>query len=251
MISPLDLTEEQGHIYKLLYRKADFKTMTVDYTKNQLLVDSSPLFKLTDQKIKTILNFFIKEKMLIVLRKGHKGSATIYEIVTMKQLLSNQLLSNQYVTTNQLLSNHNDVAIPTVAEVEQLQSNCNVTTKQLQSNQPIKDKENEKDKEKIYIVNSIQGIRKLYPGKANKGTADKKLPKLVKEYGAEQLIRAIERYDKYVISEKQRGFTTLNYKDEGTFWNTGYIDYLDENYKESKENVKAKVVNNPWSNIES
>ncbi|MBC8580943.1 hypothetical protein [Zhenhengia yiwuensis] len=86
-------------------------------------------------------------------------------------------------------------------------------------------------------------IRKLYPGNKNKSVADKKLPKLIEKYGKEQLIRCIERYNQYVQDTRANGFATLQYKNEGTFWNGGYIDYLDENVSQetvsqSKEEVE-------------
>ena len=75
----------------------------------------------------------------------------------------------------------------------------------------------------------IEEIRKLYPGTKSKKVAYLKLPKLIEEYGKEQLIRCIERYTQYVSEERANGFKTLQYKNESTFWNGGYLDYLDDN----------------------
>lgn len=107
--------------------------------------------------------------------------------------------------------------------------------------------DNEDDNDKKYIYSHLEAdkseIRKLYPGNKNKSVADKKLPKLIEKYGKEQLIRCIERYNQYVQNTRADGFASLQYKNESTFWNGGYIDYLDENVSQetvsqSKEEVE-------------
>ena len=146
IIAPLDLTDEQSHIYKLLYKRSDFKTMIVKYTKEQLLVDSNPIFNLTLQKIRTILKYFIKENFLREIKKGIKGFPTVYEIVSIKELMFNQQLINSNPTVMQQQCNSNDQVIPTVTEVKQQQCNSNVTAIQQLINSPIKEKDKEKDK---------------------------------------------------------------------------------------------------------
>jgi hypothetical protein len=89
-------------------------------------------------------------------------------------------------------------------------------------------KEKEKD---IYIVDS-EYLWGLYPEKKGKETAMKKLPKLIKEYGKEQMERTIQRYIEEVDKKRKNGFPELNYKNGSTFFNSGYVDYLDENYQE-------------------
>lgn len=114
---------------------------------------------------------------------------------------------------------------------------------------PYNDNEddNEDDNDKKYVYSHLEAdkseIRKLYPGNKNKSVADKKLPKLIEKYGKEQLIRCIERYNQYVQNTRADGFASLQYKNESTFWNGGYIDYLDENVSQeivsqSKEEVE-------------
>lgn len=90
-----------------------------------------------------------------------------------------------------------------------------------------------KKEEKKDYTKDIEEIRKMYPGTKCKKDADNKLPKLIKEYGKEQLIRSIKRYIHFVDVEKMNGFPSLKYKNESTYWNKGYMDYLDENYKDN------------------
>lgn len=74
----------------------------------------------------------------------------------------------------------------------------------------------------------------LYPNKKGKDRAYKKLPKLIEQYGYEQLVRCIERYkrdlEKDTWREAQNG---------STFFNSGCIDYLDCNFEESTKEMQV------------
>jgi hypothetical protein len=93
-----------------------------------------------------------------------------------------------------------------------------------------KESKENKSKENIYIVQSEQ-LWNLYPSKTGKANAIKKIPKLIKQYSYEQIERCIERYKQYVINRRNTDFPTLKYQNGSTFFNSGYVDYLDENYK--------------------
>ena len=114
--------------------------------------------------------------------------------------------------------------------VKKHQGNSEVTVKKLNNNE-------KNEKNNIYSDSNahIEEIRKLYPGTKSKKVAYAKLPKLIDEYGKEQLIRCIERYIQYVSEERANGFKTLKYKNESTFWNGGYLDYLDDNSDSSTD----------------
>ena len=101
----------------------------------------------------------------------------------------------------------------------------------------LKEKKRKENKD-IYIVDS-EYLWSLYPEKKGKAAAMKKLPKLIKEYGKEQIERTIQRYMKDVEAKRRNGFPELNYKNGSTFFNSGYVDYLDENYQE-KEPVPVR-----------
>lgn len=107
---------------------------------------------------------------------------------------------------------------------------------------------NLKSKSKDNSNQDIEEIWSLYPLKKGKKIAIKKIPKLLKEHGKEQIIRCIDRYIKYVDNQRKNGFSTLKYKDGSTFFNTGYMDYLDCNYQEDiitkpKEEPKRRGTN--------
>lgn len=75
-----------------------------------------------------------------------------------------------------------------------------------------------------------------YPVKKGK-VSDTQKAKLYKL--GDELDRAIERYLSYVDKERHRGFD-LNYKNGSTFFNSGYLDYLDTNYQEAEPYDKYK-----------
>ncbi|XZM33510.1 helix-turn-helix domain-containing protein [Clostridium perfringens] len=107
---------------------------------------------------------------------------------------------------------------------------------------------NLKSKIKDNSNQDTEEIWSLYPLKKGKASAIKKIPKLLKEYGKEQIIRCIDRYIKYVDNQRKNGFSTLKYKDGSTFFNSGYMDYLDCNYQEDiitkpKEEPKRRGTN--------
>ncbi len=71
----------------------------------------------------------------------------------------------------------------------------------------------------------FERLWKLYPVKRGKGkVSDTQKMKLLK-IGYNEMVRAIERYKQYVES-----IDYLQYQNGSTFFNGGYVDYLDANY---------------------
>jgi hypothetical protein len=79
-----------------------------------------------------------------------------------------------------------------------------------------------KEDNSIYIAQANQ-LWLMYPSKTGKAKVIDKLPKLIKKIGYEELVKCIERYkhDKEDWKQWQNG---------STFFNSGYVDFLDENY---------------------
>lgn len=79
----------------------------------------------------------------------------------------------------------------------------------------------------------FEQLWKLYPLKKGKaGVSESQKVKLYK-IGIDELSRAITRYDEEVVDKK--------YLQHGsTFFNGGYIDYIDENYQEKPELAKPE-----------
>ncbi|WP_317312224.1 hypothetical protein [Clostridium thermobutyricum] len=83
----------------------------------------------------------------------------------------------------------------------------------------------------------------MYPKKQGKLKAIIKIPKLINEYGIEQMERCVKRYIEYVENERKTGFKDLQYKNGQTFFNSGYMDYLDENFEEIQKEKSEKENN--------
>ena len=85
----------------------------------------------------------------------------------------------------------------------------------------------------------FESLWKLYPVKKGKGQiSDAKKMKLL-EIGFDEMNRAIERYISYVKS-----IDYLQYQNGSTFFNSGYVDYLDANYTpDSQKKGKSNQFN--------
>ena len=69
-----------------------------------------------------------------------------------------------------------------------------------------------------------------YPIKRGKGKVSSAKKRALLKVGEEQMLRALQRYiDEHEAKERQGGFVPA-WKNGDTFFNTDYVDYLDENY---------------------
>ncbi|MDU5081988.1 replication protein [uncultured Tissierella sp.] len=116
----------------------------------------------------------------------------------------------------------------TVSETDNhtVSEKANTTVSEL-ANQ-IKKKENTKE---IYST-FFEELWSLYPSKVGKGKISDTRKKELYILG-DEFKRCISRYINYVKVEREKGFTDLKYQNGSTFFNSGYVDYLDENYKEA------------------
>lgn len=93
--------------------------------------------------------------------------------------------------------------------------------------------------EKIEQVNDkkaeelFEKIWKIYPNKKGKGAVSKTQKLKLLKIGEEELIRAIERY----VKDWKKESSWRKPQNGSTFFNSGYVDYLDKNYKESEKNA--------------
>ena len=80
----------------------------------------------------------------------------------------------------------------------------------------------------------FERLWKLYPSKKGKGqVSDSKKMKLL-QIGFDEMERAIKRYE----AELKKDADWRQPQNGSTFFNSGYIDYLDANYEESKDKSK-------------
>lgn len=76
-------------------------------------------------------------------------------------------------------------------------------------------------------------IWKLYPRKEGKGKVSKTKKKVLYQIGKDQMVKCIERYKMFI---KEKGYEDKFIMHGSTFFNSGYVDYLDENYTSSDAN---------------
>lgn len=91
----------------------------------------------------------------------------------------------------------------------------------------------------------FEKLWKLYPVKKGKGqVSDAKKMKLLK-IGYDEMARAIKRYKRYVDN-----IGYLQYQNGSTFFNGGYMDYLDENYVSGEQQKSVQKPQNRFHNFE-
>lgn len=105
---------------------------------------------------------------------------------------------------------------------------------------PIKIKNKDKEKD---INNNImckadanalfERLWKAYPNKRGKGQVSEAKKRKLAEIGEEHVLRAMTRYIEDLKQDEWR-----KPQNGSTFFNSGYIDYLDENYEKPAENKK-------------
>lgn len=79
----------------------------------------------------------------------------------------------------------------------------------------------------------FEKLWKLYPLKRGKGQVSEAKKMKLLQIGYEEMARAIKRYVNYVDN-----IDYLHYQNGSTFFNSGYVDYLDDNYTEAKSDKK-------------
>jgi len=140
-----------------------------------------------------------------------------YKIHTQKNKKNDQpvTIQNCYITTHSSESFDN--------------SDQPVTSHRPASDQPVTTNKNVKNNKNNIYVDFFEQIWQLYPKKEGKGQVSLTQKKKLYSIGLEEMTRAIDRYKK----DKQ-GTEKQYLKNGSTFFNSGYVDYLDANYQEDK-----------------
>lgn len=80
----------------------------------------------------------------------------------------------------------------------------------------------------------FESIWKLYPNKRGKGKISDSKKKALFEIGYDEIKRAIERYQQELTIDS----SWRHPQNGSTFFNSGFVDYLDKNYTESKKDAQ-------------
>lgn len=114
---------------------------------------------------------------------------------------------------------------------QQVNNNRTTSEQQVNTNKNIKNIKNN-----ILCANFFEQIWQMYPNKRGKGQVSLTQKKKLYDIGLEEMTRAINRYKKDLANEPWR-----KPQNGSTFFNSGYVDYLDANY-EDKPIQTAKPV---------
>ena len=110
-----------------------------------------------------------------------------------------------------------------------------------ESNATDKDIDKDIDKKNIVpskedIASFFESIWKLYPNKKGKGQVSESKRKALYEIGFDEISRAVERY----LKELKKDASWRQPQNGSTFFNSGYVDYLDANYSPTDDNEKSE-----------
>ncbi|MGL5433765.1 MAG: transcriptional regulator [Lachnospiraceae bacterium] len=105
------------------------------------------------------------------------------------------------------------------------------------SRNPIQSESNPNPKNNMCKAEALalfERLWKLYPEKKGKGQVSETKKLAIAEVGEEEMLRALERYQKELKKDSWRKI-----QNGSTFFNSGYIDYLDNNYVPGSNSQKS------------
>lgn len=141
---------------------------------------------------------------------------------------------NKMTTNGEILDNKNDSISPDEYGPEDIHSDSKNDNKKTElSENPDTDKKYKNLN--TDIEHFFESIWTLYPEKKGKNKVSQKKKKELYELGYDVIAKCIIRYTDYVEQKRAEGFRELQYQHGRTFFNNGYVDYLDENYREATE----------------
>lgn len=186
-------------------------------------------FGITNYRAEKLIKEFIKYDLIKPIKKGSdKDNKSIYFNCIFSDSSSD---SKQTVVQTVKRSNINDLEVSKQTVVQTVVQTVNQNSK--------KELIKRINKKEINSASS-EALWKLYPNKKNKSRAMKDIPKLISKYGYEQIETCIQRYIKYVESERNNGFSSLKFQGGDRFFGSTYVDYLDENYQEQSKGQQSQ-----------
>ena len=114
-----------------------------------------------------------------------------------------------------------------------------IQTTTIEEYKEIKNKRNNNIMCKKEATELFEKLWDMYPNKKGKSSVSDKDKQKIFQIGLEEMTRAIERYKKYLEANSD----WLKPKNGSTFFHSGYVDYLDANYEETKIPKKKTTFN--------
>lgn len=243
-----------------IMRKENMQRMKCELPKGQFYLSYTAAeidLNMSREKIRRLVKLFIKLEIISIIKVFPSGmkKPSIYEYLikvstyendkksdTVDNTVNNtvddtvkQRISNSFFTTSDTVYNTVNNTVSDTSKKELLKRNIKKNTKKENNTSSSSDDGNgdiSSNNSKKELQDQIESLWSMYPNKKGKATAIKKLPKLIHQYGYEQIERCIERYKQEV---EAKGTPREYIKYGSTFFNGGYMDYLDENYQEEQK----------------
>jgi DNA-binding Lrp family transcriptional regulator len=170
--------------------------------------------KISESKVRKCIEDLIKDGMIEKSHSLGKNKPTIFKVVNYE--IYNQVTQPSEHVEGKGLQGNSTKWTPSGEQLE---------TK----SRPLKKKGN--TVKNIFSAKMVDNIWELYPKKKGVVRAKQKIAVLINRFGEDQLIRCIERYKSSKESWRQ-------WQDGSTFFNSGYVDFLDSNYANEQEESK-------------
>ena len=148
----------------------------------------------------------------------------------LEQREKQRLLASQYD------DNRTDSRTTVVVAEEEIEEEKEEDKKNRVSHQPSK----------ADVDGFFESIWELYPVKKGKGQVSASKRKALYEIGFEKMQKAIDRY----LEELKKDASWRKPQNGSTFFNSGYVDYLDDNFVPDQVNSAAKNKVPGWSEFE-
>ena len=187
---------------------------------------------LTESQVRTALKK-LKDTGYISTKSTNKY--TIYTVNEYQKYIDCRQVAETTTEENTVVENGTKMEQPVERKMEQTDENAKKNCE--------KSKENCEKSNKKAIIDCFERLWKQYPNKRGKGQVSDTKKKTLYEIGEEKIERALKRY----LDDLSKDSSWRKPQNGSTFFNSGYVDYLDENYEKPQE---PKPQRNPASVLE-
>lgn len=177
---------------------------------------------LTESQVRTALKK-LKDTGYISTKSTNKY--TIYTVNEYRKYIDCGQVAETTTEENKVVENGTKMEQPVERKMEQTEEKAKETC--------------EKPNKKAFI-DCFERLWKQYPNKRGKGQVSDTKKKTLYEIGEEKIERALKRY----LDDLSKDSSWRKPQNGSTFFNSGYVDYLDENYEKPPE---PKPQRNPAS----
>lgn len=175
---------------------------------------------LTESQVRTALKK-LKDTGYISTKSTNKY--TIYTVNEYQKYIDCGQVAKATTEENTVVKNGTKMEQPVERKMEQSEENAKETCE--------KSKETCEKSNKKAINECFERLWEKYPNKRGKGQVSDTKKKTLYEIGEEKIERALKRY----LDDLSKDSSWRKPQNGSTFFNSGYVDYLDENYEKPPE----------------